>query len=1490
MHPAAYIEFLTSMHPIAYIEIISTLMCLAAIVFLIRGWKRPGFLPAIPILTLILLLLMMFYGIVLFLEWSRFAERYHWHFIEDFASIFIPFIWAFIFYAIVKNSVEDNLRTSREHFRNLVESTSDWIWETDTKGRYTYVSPQVQDILGYTPKEIIGKTPFELMVPEEAERVSVIFAEIVEKKEPFQNIENVCLHKDGHEVTLETNGVPVLDKKGNLIGFRGVDRNITQRLEAERLQKQQQAELDSVFRASPTGVVLVRDRKLIRGNARFFEITGYSEEELAGMGPRRLYQSEQEYRAVGEKYTEAMTRGFARIETQFARKDQTVIDVVIYISPLDRENADKGFVVVTQDITEFKAARQQVIEEKTKAQLYLDVAGVMIVVLDIKGRVKLINKKGCEILECSADKIEGVDWFKTFLPASYQQITWNAFERIIRGEEKSVEYFENPVRTYSGTEKLMAWHNRVLRDESGKLAGVISSGEDITEARAAEKAVRESGQRLRMALSAAQTGTWQWKAATHQETRDVNLNALLGLEAVETTQDGEEFYTYVHPEDRDAVREAFNQAVHGTGDYLTRFRIVRADGQTRWVLDQGKPFFDFNGKLEYVTGAIVDITEQVEYQQRYQNIIDSAPIGILTYELDADDRLVLTGSNEAANAILGVNFSVSTGKTIEEVFPELASTSLPDEYRRICKNGGTYHGDNFEYHDAHVGGLYEFDAFRTSPGNVAVAFTNVTERKQAEDALRQGEQRRELALQGGDLGTWDWNFVTGKVVYDERWVSMLGYTLDELGQDYDTWERLVHPDDLPETVRVLNLHLEGKTDSYEAETRLKHKSGQWVWVLTKGQVIERDADGKALRACGTHLDFTERKQAEQQLRDSRAVLQKAQQIALLGFYDWDLRNNAVTASKEIKTFFGCEPDEELTFEFVVSRIHPEDRERFLQTDKESRTRSIPFNMDYRVLLPDGSIRWAHDQSEVTVDEQGNKVRMFGIIQDITERMQTQQKLRDSEAYLSGIVRLAPIGISVMKDRVYVSVNDRYSEITGYGKDELIGQTNRMMYELDADYAAVSQKIHGQIRDNGITNIETQIRRKNGTPAYILVSGIPLDPDNLDKGILFAGLDITERHQAQQQLKFTQFAVDRAGEAAYWMGPDAKFFYVNDMACQSLGYTREELLSLAVLDIDPDFPADIWPDHWNEMRQKQSMRFESHHKKKDGTVFPVEITSNFVTYDNQEYICAFARDITERKVAEQEREVLMQQLKERNDELQSIVFTTAHDLRSPLVNIAGFTGELEKSLRQLEELLDGQRLGKQAVEKIDYLFKTDIAESMGFIRFGSQHMDMLLNGLMRLSMVGSVPIELSPVDMEDVFDGIIEGLQYQINENIVDISVPNDLPDCIGDFTMLTQIFSNLIDNAIKYCHPERDAIVEIGASIQDDMVKYTVTDNGIGIESAHLEKVFELFHRLDSRQEKEGQGLGLPIVRRILDRLGGSARIESVSGLGTTVHVRLPRA
>ena len=131
-----------------------------------------------------------------------------------------------------------------------------------------------------------------------------------------------------------------------------------------------------------------------------------------------------------------------------------------------------------------------------------------------------------------------------------------------------------------------------------------------------------------------------------------------------------------------------------------------------------------------------------------------------------------------------------------------------------------------------------------------------------EEELRTSRERMDLALRGADLGTWDWSVRTDRVIFDEPWAQMLGYTLDELAPQVSTWERLVHPDDLPRIKEVLNQHLEGHTDSYETEHRLRHKSGRWVWVLDKGRVIERDRDGKPLRACGTHLDITARKQAE----------------------------------------------------------------------------------------------------------------------------------------------------------------------------------------------------------------------------------------------------------------------------------------------------------------------------------------------------------------------------------------------------------------------------------------------------------------------------------------------------------------------------------------------------------------------------------------------------------------------------------------------------
>ncbi|MDY7000911.1 MAG: diguanylate cyclase [Thermodesulfobacteriota bacterium] len=151
------------------------------------------------------------------------------------------------------------------------------------------------------------------------------------------------------------------------------------------------------------------------------------------------------------------------------------------------------------------------------------------------------------------------------------------------------------------------------------------------------------------------------------------------------------------------------------------------------------------------------------------------------------------------------------------------------------------------------------------PNTVMTHTEDITERKQAEEELRRKEERLGLALRGGDLGIWDWDIQTDEVRFNERWVGMKGYSLRELEPRMKVWEKLMHPEDLPGVREKLKAHLEGETSFYEAEFRMRHKSGEWVWILDKGRVIEWDEDDHPVRACGTHLDITERKKAEEKI-------------------------------------------------------------------------------------------------------------------------------------------------------------------------------------------------------------------------------------------------------------------------------------------------------------------------------------------------------------------------------------------------------------------------------------------------------------------------------------------------------------------------------------------------------------------------------------------------------------------------------------------------
>jgi signal transduction histidine kinase len=264
----------------------------------------------------------------------------------------------------------------------------------------------------------------------------------------------------------------------------------------------------------------------------------------------------------------------------------------------------------------------------------------------------------------------------------------------------------------------------------------------------------------------------------------------------------------------------------------------------------------------------------------------------------------------------------------------------------------------------------------------------------------------------------------------------------------------------------------------------------------------------------------------------------------------------------------------------------------------------------------------------------------------------------------------------------------------------------------------------------------------------------------------------------------------------------------------------------------------------------------------------------------------ATDITTRKEARQQRDQLLKSLALKNEELENIVSIASHDLRSPLINIQGFSGELEQACQSLTELVRSGDL--QQDERLGRLIKTDIPESLSFIKANTDKMQMLVNGLLQLSRIGTATLDVKKLDMNELIQSIVTACQYQIKTTQTSVMIDSDLPPVQGDYKQINQVFTNLIDNAIKYCHPDRACEIRISARRQNGRVEYAVSDNGLGIDPAQQHKIFEMFYQLRSENYVGGVGLGLTIVKRIVDIQEGQIHVESEPGNGTTFFISFP--
>ncbi|WEZ84330.1 CHASE3 domain-containing protein [Rhizobium sp. 32-5/1] len=262
--------------------------------------------------------------------------------------------------------------------------------------------------------------------------------------------------------------------------------------------------------------------------------------------------------------------------------------------------------------------------------------------------------------------------------------------------------------------------------------------------------------------------------------------------------------------------------------------------------------------------------------------------------------------------------------------------------------------------------------------------------------------------------------------------------------------------------------------------------------------------------------------------------------------------------------------------------------------------------------------------------------------------------------------------------------------------------------------------------------------------------------------------------------------------------------------------------------------------------------------------------------------------------ELQNETLEQKVRERtryleraNRELQSYAYIVGHDLRAPLVNIMGFTAELERaSGRFASYLLANPLPDHPAAKAAREAVQEDVPEALRFIRSSMKRMDDLINEILKLARAGNRTLQAEPLNLAALIDDVVATLKHRLDGNNTVVTISPDLPGVVSDRLALQQIFANLLDNAIKYADPSRRAVIEVFGKVVGEDVTVTVRDNGRGIASQDNERIFELFRR-SGRQDKPGEGIGLAHVRALVRRLGGEVGVRSTLGQGTSFDVTL---
>lgn len=789
-----------------------------------------------------------------------------------------------------------------------------------------------------------------------------------------------------------------------------------------------------------------------------------------------------------------------------------------------------------------------------------------------------------------------------------------------------------------------------LVDSSGRCTHILMNSRDITARRLTEISLKESEERLRLALQSANQGIFDLDIPTGEARVSEEYVTMLGYDPISFRETNTFWKERLHPDDREKVLTTYEDYVHKRiVDYRVEFRQQTKSGEWKWILSVGKIVsFDELGNPVRMIGTHTDITHLKtvevalkESEHRLNTVIKNAPIILFTVNIDGN----ITLSIGKALELLGIQPNEHVGMSFYELYKD-----VPDAITFVQK---AIQG-NTSRHTVKFGSLH-FDTFYMplygEKGDIAGAMTlvlDITEKIKADQVSE--KKNRELqniidALDNSALvSITDKKGVILKV--NKRFCTLAGYKEEELiGRNHQIINSGYHNSFFWENFwRTIS-----KGDVWRGEIMNRAKDGTEYWVDTAVNPIFNEV-GDITHYLSIRQDITELKKSRQKIEDNEERLRQAVAVSKIGIFDHDHLSGTIHWSVELLEINGLSHEVTPTLEKYFSNIHPDDRNMVAKAVKHAHDPSGSglFDVTHRILLPNGEIRWLKMRSQTQFVGEGKgrvPTRTVGAVEDITDRVKSQQLLEQSEFKFRSLFQFSPVGIALndLDTGAFLDFNDALIKPTGYTRTEFMNLT---YWDVTPRQYEAEENTHlKSLRETGYYGpYEKEYIRKDGRHYPVLLTGVRIT-DKLGRNVIWSVVqDISDRKvyedlllKSNLRLAQIEHFVDLTTDGILVSTEAGQVVYLNQVSAKRLAIPRDDCQNYNVWDIEALFHNEVeWQKHVLDLKVVGSNTLEGlSRNRSEGTIIQVEQTVRYVTLQGKGYIIAVTRDITERKRNETE---------------------------------------------------------------------------------------------------------------------------------------------------------------------------------------------------------------------------------------------------------------